>query len=154
MNGESALALGPLGVNGVGGVKDRVGPAVRLKVAAGSVARVEEGCAKFGGSAVGWSATAGVPVARGDVAGGAKRRGIGTVGGRFSGTVTSAVEGSDPAAGFLRFRSSNSGAGAFSAADSMSTLGACSLVAGSAASLAVAAGRLSALVDKTFGIIP
>lgn len=100
---------------------------MRLKVVAGSVGRAEEG-----------SATAGMLVARGDVAGGAKGRGIGTVGGRLIGTVTSAVEDSDPAAGFLSIRSPNFGAGACSTADS--NLGACSLVAGSAASLAVRAG--------------
>ena len=127
---------------------------MRLKVVAGSVGRAEEGCAKFGGSAVGWSATAGMLVARGDVAGGAKGRDIGTVGGRLSGTVASALEGSDPAAGFLSIRSPDFDAGALCTADSMSTLGARSLVAGSAASLAVRAGRLSALVDKTLSIIP
>ena len=113
---------------------------MRLNVVAGSVGRAEEGCNKFGGSAVGWSATAGVIVAGGDVAGGMKGRVIGTVGGRLSGTIASAVEGSDPVAGFLSIRSPTSGAGAFSAAGSMSTLGACPLADGSAASLTVATG--------------
>lgn len=126
---------------------------MRLEVVAGSVGRAEEGCAKFGGAAVGWSATAGMLVTGGDVAGGAKGRDIGTVRGRLSGTATSAVEGSDPTLGFLIIRSPNFGAGALSTADSMSPLGACSLIAGSAASLAVRAGSLSALVDKTLSII-
>lgn len=80
---------------------------LRLEVVAGSVGRAEE---------VG-STKAGMLVAvRVDVAGGAKGRDIGTVGGRLkSGTATSAVkEGSDPATSFLSIRSPTFGAGALS----------------------------------------
>lgn len=116
--------------------------------------RAEEGCAKFGGSAVGWSATAGVLAARGDVVGGAKGSGIGIVGGRLSGAVTSAVEGSTLAAGFLIIRSPTSGAGAVSVARievflGACATGACSLIAVSA-SWAGAVGRVWATADKEF----
>lgn len=118
---------------------------LRPKVVAGRVGRAEEG----------GLTPADMLVARVDVAGGAKGRDIGTVGGRLSGTVTSAVEeGSDPAAGFLSIRSPTFGAGGLSTADS-TLLGPCSLVAGSAAALAVRAGRLSALkANNTLSIIP
>lgn len=152
-SGDSTLALGPLGVIGVGGVTDRVGAAAGLNVVAGSVGRAE-GRAKFGGSAVVASAIFGVLVARGDVVVDAKGRGIGAVGSRSSGVISSAVEDSAPAADPLSIRFPTSGAGAVSPAGITTTLGACatgacSLITGSAVSLTRAAERVSS-ANKPF----
>lgn len=159
ISGDSTPALDPFGVNGVGGVTDRVGAASGLNLVAGSVGRAEDGCTKFGGASAGWSATAGVLAARGGLAGDANGRDIGTVGGRRSGAVTSVVEGSAPAAGSLSIRSPTSRARAVFAAGITSVLGACavgacSLTAGSAMSLTEVVGRLSATAGKTFSRIP
>lgn len=75
--------------------------AAGLNVVAGSVGRSEEDCAELDGAVAEWSATASVLAAKGDPAGDAKGRDIGTVEGRLSGAVTSVVEGSAPAAGSL-----------------------------------------------------
>lgn len=103
--------------------------AAGLNVVAGSVGRSEEDCAELGGAVAEWSATASVLAAKGDPAGDAKGRDIGTVEGRLSGAVTSVVEGSAPAAGSLSICPPTSGAGAVSAAGITSTLCACATCA-------------------------